>query len=157
MAAYELQCADAAIATVREAILLRDLDMARDPCRQVADCPELPLDETDPDWLRLAYRALRVILDANEENFRRDHGTCSAPKAVFSRALTSHTDPRPISQVYSLPAHTRCGGHRTTKHPIHPNRNVLLAHHKPLIDRREQSERFVANIRAARPEDPSLT
>ncbi|MBW4983488.1 tyrosine-type recombinase/integrase [Mameliella sp. CS4] len=107
VAAYELQCSDAAIATVRDAIRLRDRDMARDPLRQVADRLGIPLDETDPDWQRLAYRALRIILDANEENFRRDQGVYSTPTAVFSRALTSQVATRSISQPNSAPSLTQ--------------------------------------------------
>ena len=99
VAAYELQCYEAAIVTVRDAIQLRDRDMARDPLRQVADRLGIPLDETDPDWQRLAYRASRIILDAKEENFRRDHGAYSTSTAVFSRALTSEVAARSISQL----------------------------------------------------------
>nr|WP_309502372.1 site-specific integrase [uncultured Roseovarius sp.] len=117
VAAYEMQCANAAIETVRDAIRLRDREMARAPLQQVADRLGIPLDETDPDWQRLAYRALRIILDANEENFRRDQGTYSAPAAVFSRALTSHADPRPVYQTCSLPGDTQYGGHLAPMHP----------------------------------------
>ncbi|MDF0595041.1 hypothetical protein [Psychromarinibacter halotolerans] len=100
VAAYELQCSEAAIVTARDAIRLRDRDMARDPLRQVTDRLGIPLDETDPDWQRLAYRASRIILNAKEENFRRDHGAYSTSTAVFSRALTSEVAARSISQLW---------------------------------------------------------
>lgn len=73
-AADELACANAATDTLRQAIFLRDREMARLPLQQVAVRLGVPLDEFDPDWQRLAYRALRVMLEAHEEDLRRDQG-----------------------------------------------------------------------------------
>ncbi|MCP1167672.1 hypothetical protein [Limimaricola litoreus] len=86
VAAYELACANAAVETLRHAIAMRDRDVARDPLRDVAARLGITLDEADPDWQRLAFRALRVMLDAQQENLRRDHGAFEGPSAPLQAA-----------------------------------------------------------------------
>lgn len=54
VAAYDLACANAAVETLRHTIATRDREAARDPLRQVAERPGIALDESDPDWQRLA-------------------------------------------------------------------------------------------------------
>jgi len=85
-AAYELACANAAMDSLRTAIATRDRDMARDPLRAVAARLGVTLDEDDPDWRRLAFRALRVMLEAEQENHRRDQGQFETPSAAFQTA-----------------------------------------------------------------------
>lgn len=82
-AAYDLLCANAAVETLRNAIATRNREAARNPLRAVAERLGITLDETDPDWQRLA---LRVILDAEQENLRRDHGAFQRPSAALQAA-----------------------------------------------------------------------
>ncbi|WP_353472482.1 tyrosine-type recombinase/integrase [Salipiger sp. H15] len=86
-AAYELACANAATDTLRQTIFLRDREMARAPLRQIAARLGIPLDESDPDWQRLAYRALRVMLEAHEEDLRRDQGQFESRSEALLQAL----------------------------------------------------------------------
>ena len=85
-AAYELTCANAAVDTLRCAIATRDREQARAPLNEVAKRLGIALDDQDPDWQRLAYRALRVMLDAEEENARRDQGVFSGPSGSLQSA-----------------------------------------------------------------------
>ncbi|WP_371060095.1 tyrosine-type recombinase/integrase [Rhodosalinus sp. 5P4] len=86
IAAYDLACANAAVETLRHAIAMRDRDIARNPLRDVAARLGITLDETDPDWQRLAFRALRVMLEAEEENGRRDRGDFGRPSGTLQAA-----------------------------------------------------------------------
>ncbi|WP_175499204.1 site-specific integrase [Loktanella salsilacus] len=86
VAAYEFACANAAVETLRQAIATRDRDIARNPLRQVAKHLGIALDEADADWQRLAFRALRVMLDAEQENFRRDQGDFDGPCPALKAA-----------------------------------------------------------------------
>ncbi|WP_353627848.1 site-specific integrase [Sulfitobacter sp. TCYB15] len=74
IAAYELACVNAAIDTLRHAIAMRDRQSARGPLQEVAHRLGLILDENDPDWQRLAFRALRVMVEAQEEILSREQG-----------------------------------------------------------------------------------
>ena len=56
-AAYDFACANAAVETLRHAIVTRDREVARDPLRMVANRLGIKLDETDADWQRLRSRA----------------------------------------------------------------------------------------------------
>ncbi|WP_092081913.1 hypothetical protein [Poseidonocella sedimentorum] len=90
-AAFELNCANAAVATLRHAIATRDRSMAQSPLHEVAVRLGITLDETDPEWQRLAFRALRVMLDAERENLRRDQGVFDSPAAAL-KAARDHVD-----------------------------------------------------------------
>ncbi|MHA6345097.1 hypothetical protein [Roseivivax sp. CAU 1761] len=85
-AAFDLACANAAMATLRHAIATRDREKARHPLREVAQRLGVPLDEADSDWQRLAFRALRVMHDAEQENLRRDQGDFESPSPAFKTA-----------------------------------------------------------------------
>ncbi len=82
-AAYEARCTQAAIDTLRHTLSRRDREPARGPLREAAIRLSVTLDETDEDWTRLAHRALRVMLDAAEENARRDVGIYDTPSPFF--------------------------------------------------------------------------
>ena len=86
VAAYEIACANAAIDSLRAAIATRNREPARDPLREVAARLGVALDEEDADWARLAFRALRVMLDAEEENIRRDQGVFDRPSPATQAA-----------------------------------------------------------------------
>ncbi len=105
-AAYDLACANAAVETLRQAITLRDRELARNPLREVAARLNIALDEADPDWGRLAFRALRVMLDAEQENLRRDHGIFEEPTAAFRTARTLLETSNISSQPVALPRHS---------------------------------------------------
>ena len=81
-------------ATLRQAIYLRDREIARRPLRAVAERLGVPLDEADPDWQWLAMEATRVLLDVSEERARRDRGEFDAPSAVFRSVMVQATATR---------------------------------------------------------------
>ncbi|CAN0127923.1 unnamed protein product, partial [Chrysoparadoxa australica] len=98
-AEFEQRCDLAALDTLRRAVFLRDREVARNPLRAVAARLDLVLNEDDPDWQRLAMRALRAMIEAKEETMRRDQGLCDGP-AVFLRAATSQAvTPQPVQPV----------------------------------------------------------
>jgi hypothetical protein len=105
-AAYEAACSQAAIDALRHALYLRDREPARQPLRDVANRLGLTLDEVDEDWPRLAYRALRIMLDATEENARRDAGLYDTPSPFFrsERAGTASDRPHAIPSPVARPA-----------------------------------------------------
>lgn len=86
-AAYEHACGRAAIETLQQAIFLRDREIARNPLREVAARLGIALDEEDPGWQRLALRALRVMIDAKEEELRRDQGQFTTTSPEQKKAL----------------------------------------------------------------------
>ncbi|WP_432254230.1 hypothetical protein [Limimaricola sp. AA108-03] len=107
VAAYELACANAAVETLRHAIASRDRERARQPLREVALRLGIALDEADPDWQRLAFRALRVMLDAEQENLRRDQGDFGGPSPAFqtARSLLDGGTPSAVVQPLEPLAH----------------------------------------------------
>lgn len=74
------------MATLRHAIATRDRERARNFLREVDRRLGLPLDEADFNWQRPALRALRVILDAEQETLRRDQGDFGGPLPAFHTA-----------------------------------------------------------------------
>jgi hypothetical protein len=93
LAAYELACVNAAIDTLRHAIAMRDRQPARGPLQEVAHRLGLPIDENDPDWQRLAFRALRVMVEAQEENLSREQG-------IYAGSTQYRTQPnQPMAQL----------------------------------------------------------
>lgn len=103
-AAYEEACAAAALATLREAIRLRDREIVRAPLQAVATRLGLVLDEGDPDWARLAMKALRALLEVREETIRRDRGEFG-PRPVFVHRAIADLEPTGIAtpQVHPQP------------------------------------------------------
>lgn len=103
VARYEQACAAAALDTLRQAILLRDREIARTPLRTVAARLGIALDEADEDWPRLAMRALRAMLEAGEENLRRDRGeTTGAPRYLTAAFDAPHHVPA-MSAAFAMP------------------------------------------------------
>jgi hypothetical protein len=104
-AAYEQACAEAALATLRQAILLRDREPARAPLRAVAARLGIALDEADEDYPRLALRALEAMREAGDEILRRDRGDGSGPPRYLSAALSAPPAARPcaIAPVSTTP------------------------------------------------------
>jgi integrase len=104
-AAYEQACAEAALGTLRQAILLRDREPARAPLRAVATRLGITLDETDEDYPRLALRALEAMRKAGDEILRRDRGEGSVPPRYLPVALSASPVVRPcaIPPMPSMP------------------------------------------------------
>jgi hypothetical protein len=93
LAAYELACVNATIDTLRHAIVMRDRQPARGPLQEVANRLGLVLDEKDPDWQRLAFRALRFMTEAQEENLSRELG-------IYAGSTQYRTQPyQPMAQL----------------------------------------------------------
>jgi len=101
-AAYEAACSQAAMEALRLALSLRDREPTRQPLRDVAARLGVALDEVDEDWPRLAYRALRVMLNAAEENARRDAGIYETQSPFFRSSRAAHVVGAPARQ--SVPA-----------------------------------------------------
>jgi len=83
-AEYDQRCAEAAIATLRRAVQMRDREVARNPLRHTAQRLGVELCETDEDYPRLAMCALRALIEAGEENIRRDQGVFSSVRYAVS-------------------------------------------------------------------------
>lgn len=66
-AAYKQACAEAALATLRHAILLREREPARAPLRAVATRLGIALDDADEGYPSLALRALEAMREAGGE------------------------------------------------------------------------------------------
>ena len=106
-AAFEAACSQAAIDTLRQGLSLRDREPARQPLREVAARLGVDLDETDMDWPRLAYRALRVMLDASEENAHRDMGVFDGPSPFFRSSRAAPFASRPAAAIATVAPQTR--------------------------------------------------
>jgi integrase len=71
---------------LKEALFVRNREVARDPVRAAAARLGVPLDENAKDWMQLAYEATRVLLDLSMERARRDNGVFSQPSSFFQVA-----------------------------------------------------------------------
>ncbi|WP_147232887.1 hypothetical protein [Phaeobacter gallaeciensis] len=74
---------------LREAIFLRNWEIAQAPLKAVAQHLGLELPEDPHDWRRLASHATRAMLEVSQERQRRDRGEYSEPSIFFRRALTA--------------------------------------------------------------------
>ncbi len=81
--------------TLRQALLLRDRDVARAPLRNIAQQLGITLDEEDLDWQRLAIEATRVLLDVSQERHRRDQGIYNGPTVYFRSAMARNKTTAP--------------------------------------------------------------
>ena len=93
-ATYEEACAAAALGTLRQAIALLDRSATREPLRQVAARLGIALDEEDLDYQRLAMCALQAMIEAGEENIRRDRGEFGGQPLYLDAALASPRQPQ---------------------------------------------------------------
>lgn len=141
-AAYDMTCMNAAVETLRHAIACRDREVARGPLQQVAARLGIALDETDLDWQRLAFRALRVMLDAEQENARRDRGEFEGPSSALQTArslleATSLAAIQPVRQqmpvVMNAPHALPTDVHMTGLRP-----NDVAASPQPVLQSQQQ-------------------
>lgn len=82
-----LQREHALQATMRDALLLRNREVAREPVRAAAERLGVQVSEDNSDWVTLAYEATRVLLDLSVERSKRDQGVFTAPSRFFEVAL----------------------------------------------------------------------
>jgi integrase len=86
-------CEQAAQAVLRRALATGDREEARAPLRAVAQRLGLHLEEDTEDWNRLAFEAVRLLLDLSVARERAELGVYDGPSPVFQsiRAQTART------------------------------------------------------------------
>lgn len=84
-------------ATLRDALLLRNREVAREPVRAAAERLGVKVSEDNSNWMALAYEATRVLLDLSVERSKRDHGVFTAPNHFFEAAMKAHSAPSMLS------------------------------------------------------------
>ncbi len=89
VARYESRREEALQEVLRDAISLRDWEVARDPLKGVAQRLGLELPEDPHDWRRLASKATLAMLEVSQERQRRDRGEYSEPSIFFRRATAT--------------------------------------------------------------------
>lgn len=98
VARFEARREEALQETLREAIFLRNWEVAREPLIGVAQRMGIELPENPHDWRRLASNATRAMLEVSQERQRRDRGEYSEPSIFFRRAMA----PTPADTVKPL-------------------------------------------------------
>lgn len=88
-----LQREHALQATLRDALLLRNREAAREPVRAAAERLGVQVSEDNSDWVALAYEATRVLLDLSVERSQLDQGVFSAPSRFFEAAMKADAAP----------------------------------------------------------------
>lgn len=78
---------------LRRALALGDRTPVVKPLRELAQRMGLSLDETSTDWRKLAFEALRVMLDVSRERERREVGTYEAHTPIFRSAMACRSAP----------------------------------------------------------------
>ena len=73
--------------TLRQALLLRNREVARKPLCNVARHLGIEIPDDSDDWMQLAYEATRVLLNASEERERRELGLYKSPSPFFEQAV----------------------------------------------------------------------
>ncbi|CUH64664.1 hypothetical protein TL5118_00968 [Thalassovita autumnalis] len=73
--------------TLRQALQLRNHEVARRPLQAVSQHLGIALPEDGDDWKSLAYEATRVLLDVSEERERRERGLFHEPSPYFSQGI----------------------------------------------------------------------
>lgn len=88
-----LQREHALQATLRDALLLRNREVAREPVRAAAERLGVQVSEDNSDWVALAYEATRVLLDLSVERAQRDQGVFSGRSRFFETAMKADAAP----------------------------------------------------------------
>lgn len=73
--------------TLRDALLLRNREVARAPVQAAAARLGVNINENEENWMVIAYEATRVLLDLSVERSQRDQGVFSAPSRFFEAAM----------------------------------------------------------------------
>lgn len=109
-----LQREHALQATLRDALLLCNREVAREPVRAAAEGLGVQVSEDNSDWVALAYEATRVLLDLSVERSQRDQGVFSDRSRFFDAAMKAdvapsmpayRADPAPIAVQAARVAH----------------------------------------------------
>ncbi|WP_166415794.1 hypothetical protein [Cochlodiniinecator piscidefendens] len=79
--------------TLREALLLRNREVARAPVHAAAARLGVNINENEENWMVIAYEATRVLLDLSVERSQRDQGVFSAPSRFFEAAMKADAAP----------------------------------------------------------------
>lgn len=85
-AASEQAQLDALVATLREAITLRDYRLVHDMMRTTARDLGIATDETSLAWRSAAHQTVRGLLDATQERIAHDRGEFDEPSVFFRSA-----------------------------------------------------------------------
>lgn len=85
-AASEQAQLDALVATLREAITLRDYRLVHDMMRTTAKDLGIAPDETSLAWRSAAHQTVRGLLDATQERIAHDRGEFDEPSVFFRSA-----------------------------------------------------------------------
>lgn len=104
MARHEARREETLQEVLREAIFLRNWDVARKPLKAVAEHLGLDLPENPHDWRHLASNATRAMLEVSQECQRRDRGEYSEPCVFFRRAMTATQADTPKPGAIQEPA-----------------------------------------------------
>ncbi len=86
---------------LRRALALGDRSPVEEPLRDMAKRLNVTLDETSADWRKLAFEALRVMLDVSREREKREIGTYEEVTPVFRSVMAS----RATSPAAAQPCH----------------------------------------------------
>ncbi|WP_168176856.1 tyrosine-type recombinase/integrase [Thioclava sp. F36-7] len=86
-AAREQRELAAATETLREAILLRNYDVVRDPIQHMLGKLGIEVQEGTEAWQELAHETTRALMDTTEEIARRDRGEFNTPSMFFRSAV----------------------------------------------------------------------
>ena len=75
--------------TLREALLLRNREVARAPVQAAAARLGVNINENENEknWMVIAYEATRVLLDLSVERSQRDQGVFSGRSRFFETAM----------------------------------------------------------------------
>ncbi len=73
--------------TLRQALQLRNHEVARRPLQAVSQHLGIALPEDGDDWKSLAYEATRILLNVSEERERRERGLFHEPSPYFSQGI----------------------------------------------------------------------
>jgi len=86
--------------TLREALLLRNREVARAPVQAAAARLGVNINDNEENWMVIAYEATRVLLDLSVERSKRDQGVFTAPSHFFEAAMKEDTAPSmPVYRV----------------------------------------------------------
>lgn len=79
--------------TLREALLLRNREVARAPVQAAAARLGVNINENEENWMVIAYEATRVLLDLSVERSQRDQGVFSDRSRFFETAMKADAVP----------------------------------------------------------------
>jgi integrase len=79
--------------TLREALLLRNREVARAPVQAAAARLGVNINENEGNWMVIAYEATRVLLDLSVERSQRDQGVFSDRSRFFEAAMKADAVP----------------------------------------------------------------